>query len=531
MRPINKTDLTEMASAPTWKMVDDFLIHQIELALQANQHHFKMVEFDQVPMPTGCCCIDENDCILQANTVSARLLGLTPAQLIQENIKYFIHEDDLNTYYVTRQQSIATAEPQSCELRLSHNDGSFFWVRAMAVEAVGNDRAPVLWVVLTDITNQKQAELALQESRKFSDAILDSVSSQIAVLDHHGTIVAVNQAWQRSALDNSATPGIPANNTQIGVNYLHICEQARGDSSDGAVQVREGIVKVIAGDLPSFHFEYPCHLPTRQRWFELCVTPLSSEEHGVVVTHIEVTDRKKLQAAQLALTVEAEQATSRQQLRELVAINQAMREEDRKHIAREMHDELGQILTVLRMDLSLMGIRFGELDPALRTEVQVMKEQVDRALQRVHDVVTSLRPEALNFGLVPAIEWLCQEFSRVNLLPCKFDPQENLNVDDSRAVVIFRIVQESLTNITRHAKPSLVNVRLGRHGHDLQLEVRDNGCGFDAQLAVQKRSFGLLGMRERAISLGGRLEITSVPGLGTVVALTIPLFVCEASEP
>lgn len=301
------------------------------------------------------------------------------------------------------------------------------------------------------------------------------------------------------------------------------------DSSDGAAQAPEGILKIITGDLPLFQLEYPCHSPTHQRWFELRMSPLNLENGGVVVTHTEVTDSKKRQATQLALALEAELSMSRQQLRELVALNEAAREEDRKHLAREMHDELGQILTLLRMDLAILGRRFGELDPSLRAEVRSMKEQVDRALQSVRDVVTCLRPEALNLGLKSAVEWLCNEFSRANNLPCQFDTRLDLDLDDSRAVVVFRIAQESLTNITRYAQSSLVNLHLGRQGRDLRLEVRDNGCGFDVQAVQQRRSFGLLGMRERAISLGGSLEINSVPGVGTVVALTIPISVSEMS--
>jgi PAS domain S-box-containing protein len=504
--------------------------YQSRLMPHDNEHPSLLAELDHGPVPVAHGCFDENGCILQANSVAARLVGLTQKQLIQQNVQFFIHKDDLHIYRSTRQQIIATAEPQSCELRIRHSNSGFLWVKAVAVAAAGNAGDPVLWVVLIDINERKQAEAVWEENRKFRDAILDSVSSQIAVLDRHGTMVAVNQAWRRFALDNSTTPGTPVNKTHIGTNYLAICEEACGESSDGAAQAHEGILKVIAGDWPSFQLEYPCHSPTQRRWFEMSVTPLNLENGGVVVTHTEMTDRKNLQAAQLALTVEAELATSRQQLRELVALNQALREEDRKHIARDMHDELGQILTVLRMDLSLMDMRFGELDPALRTEVQTMKEQVDRALQSVHDVVTCLRPEALNLGLFPALKWLCQEFARANDLPCTLDAQEDLDLDDARAVVLFRIAQESLTNITRYASASLVSVHLSRQGHDLRLEVRDNGSGFDVQAARQRRSFGLLGMRERAISLGGTLEIISAPGLGTVVALTIPFLVDKASE-
>jgi PAS domain S-box-containing protein len=513
---------------------NDLVVHQLEFDPQNNEHHL-LTELDCFPVPVAFGCIDKNDCILQANSAVTGLLGVTPSQLFQQDLKRLIHEDDLLVYCAMRKRIMACAEPQSCEMRLRHSGGSFFWIKTVAAASAGcgcdGDGAPVLWAVLIDINGRKQAEAALHANRKFRDAILDSVSSQIAVLDRHGTIVAVNQAWQRFALDNATHPGTPDCKTHIGTNYFHICEQTHGSFSELAMQVHQGIQKVIDGDWPSFSLEYPCHSSTQQRWFELRVTPLSLDECGAVVSHTEVTDRKKLQEARLAFAVEKELARSRQQLRDLVALNEAAREEDRKNLAREMHDELGQVLTLLRMDLSLLGIRFGELDPALLTEVQTMKAQLDRALQSVRNVVIFLRPEALNLGLVPAIEWLCQECARVNHLPCALDAQEDFKLDDARAVVVFRIVQESLTNITRYAKASRVNVHLGWEGRHLRLDVCDNGCGFDVQSVRQKRSFGLLGMRERAMSLGGALEITSTPGQGTVVTLIIPFLNDEASQP
>jgi signal transduction histidine kinase len=238
-----------------------------------------------------------------------------------------------------------------------------------------------------------------------------------------------------------------------------------------------------------------------------------------------ITQRRQLQAAQLALAHETGKASSRQQLRELVAINEATREEERKHIAREVHDELGQVLTALRMDISLLGMRFGAQDAGLQATVQGMKTLVDRAIQGVRNVATHLRPVALDIGLVPAIEWLCDEVTRTNGLRCTVDVQGSLEFDEMRTVVIFRIVQESLTNIARYAQASAAKVTLACRGPNLWLEVCDDGIGFDVHTTSHQKSFGLLGMRERAIALGGGLDIASVPGCGTVVTLNIPLHV------
>lgn len=220
---------------------------------------------------------------------------------------------------------------------------------------------------------------------------------------------------------------------------------------------------------------------------------------------------------------EIELKASRQRLRELMAQNEAIREGERKHVAREIHDELGQVLTALRMDVSLLDMRFGAQNPALAEKTADMKSLIDRAIQGVRNVAVHLRPTSLNMGLLPAIEWLGSEFTARTGVPCAVDVHHaEVEPDEARAVVVFRLVQESLTNIGRYARATQVNITLARHGDALWLEVRDDGQGFDVAAATQRRSFGLLGMRERALALGGSVNISSAPGEGTVIGLTIP---------
>jgi PAS domain S-box-containing protein len=221
---------------------------------------------------------------------------------------------------------------------------------------------------------------------------------------------------------------------------------------------------------------------------------------------------------------ETELNESRQRLRELAAQSEAARETERKHIAREVHDELGQVLTALRMDLAFTGMQFGAHEPALQDKVKSMKELVDRAIQGVRNVAGNLRPSALDMGLVAAIEWQCSEFFKHTQIPCQFHSgKESIDLDESRAMVIFRIVQESLTNITRYAQAEKVSIDMERRGPKLWLGVRDNGKGFDPAIVTKHKTYGLLGMRERALALGGQVEIKSAPGQGTLIEVTIPM--------
>jgi signal transduction histidine kinase/ligand-binding sensor domain-containing protein len=219
---------------------------------------------------------------------------------------------------------------------------------------------------------------------------------------------------------------------------------------------------------------------------------------------------------------------ARQRLKERLAHERAYeleqsREEERKHLTREIHDELGQYLSAMRMGVSVIGIEFGEKNPALQGKVERQVSLVDSTIKIVRNIVSALRPAALDMGMVPALEWLVNEFSENTGIPCTLLVDEKtIILDEKRATTFFRIVQESLTNIGRHAQASQVEIRLNRKDTQYLLEVRDNGRGF-APLQRKKNSFGLTGIRERAFMLDGSVDIVSVPGAGTTIRIQIPV--------
>ena len=512
------------------ELLQDLQIHQIELELQNEELRRSQIALETAQTryfdfydlaPVGYVTVSEKTTILQANLTAATLLGVTSATLIGKALPSFMLPPDADRFYLLCKGAFASSSAQSCELSMIKPDGDRVWISLQAIAATGDDGAVVIRIVLIDITARKQAEELKLANEKFRNAILDSVPSHIAVLDRTGTIIAVNEAWRRFALNNGTEPGEPAANTHIGANYLDICGASVGTSPNDASLAADGILAVINGSVPMFQFVYPCHSPTQQRWFSMAVTPLNVENHSVVVTHTDITDTKHF----------AELALSHQQFRALVAFNTTSMENERKHIAREVHDELGQVLTVLRMDLSLMAMRFGASDQALIEKVDDMKALLDRALNGVRNVTISLRPITLDKGLSIAIERLCTEFTRRTAIACAFETEQDfIGMDESRAIEVFRIVQESLTNITRYAQASQVKITVTCTGNALGLEVRDNGRGFVASEVQTVKSFGLLGMRERAAALGGRAEITSTPGQGTLIVVSVPILVTTTGD-
>jgi len=212
-----------------------------------------------------------------------------------------------------------------------------------------------------------------------------------------------------------------------------------------------------------------------------------------------------------------------EQLRELSAHLESVREEEKARIAREVHDELGQMLTVLKLETSMCELAYAELDPGLRDRLNSMKRLISQLFQLVRDVATALRPPILDAGIASAIEWQGQRFEARTQIPCLVDVPDNLpTLSDARAIGMFRILQEALTNVMRHAQAHTVEISLTLEEGVMCMTIADDGVGF-VQQKGKPVSFGLVGMRERVLMLGGRLELDSESGEGTTLRAYIPL--------
>ncbi len=225
---------------------------------------------------------------------------------------------------------------------------------------------------------------------------------------------------------------------------------------------------------------------------------------------------------------------SHERLRALSVYLQSVREEERTRIAREVHDELGQALTSCKLDLSWLATKLPKDQKPLVEKTKALSSHIDTTIQMVRRIATELRPGILDhLGLVPTLEWQANEFQNRTGIKCEV--RSNLReqqLEQDLRTAFFRIFQETLTNVIRHAGATQVTVDLNEHDGVLTLEVKDNGRGIARNEISNTRSMGLLGMRERAALLGGLFRIGRLTrGKGTRVSVSIPLMRPAAVEP
>lgn len=227
---------------------------------------------------------------------------------------------------------------------------------------------------------------------------------------------------------------------------------------------------------------------------------------------------------------EIELEHSRQRLCELSAHIESIKEEERTRIAREIHDEIGVLLTALKMDLAWVAKRLPSGNNALHEKTQDMATLLDTAGKASNNLVHSLRPGSLDcFGIVAAIEIEAREFTKRTGIPCKITKSsDDIEASDELSITLFRVFQETLNNIMKHAGARRVDVQILKTGTEhidaqIELIVSDDGCGFDETAQNKPRSFGLRGIKERISQLGGKVAITSHPGQGTKIAVRLPI--------
>jgi PAS domain S-box-containing protein len=534
------------------KLVHELRVHQIELEMQNDELHRKQGELESALAlyelaPTGYHSLfnASADAILvtspdgknqSANPAACRMFERTEEEIMQIGRSELVDTSDPR-FTLAIEERNNTGSYRNVDLTCFRKNGEIFPVDVSSfnfIDKRGNARTIL---IIRDITVQKRLKEALQnnndrlqelvaektsqlsdtlthlaKSERFKSTVIDSLPANIAVIDKNGMILSINRPWMQFGQENSISDETCIS---VGADYLAACRKASSPDEPGfesALSALHGIRSVLEGRETSFTMDYPCHSPAINRWYRMTVNWPDVEFEGAVITHTDISALKQL---------EEEQRTYTSYLVEAI-------ERERTRTARELHDSLGQ-------SLALISFTVNELKRSNISQKNNQQKLLDiqagvvHMMESIRRICADLRPALLDeLGLSEALEWQCKDFTRRSGIPCSFTFNDNsCEIHRECQMTIFRIVQESQNNTIKHAAASRADFSLYRKDGFVYVEFIDDGVGFTTQKSSGDRSFGIIGMRERAKALGATFEIVSNKGKGTSVKLVIP---CKRQE-
>jgi hypothetical protein len=476
-----------------------------EEALQESEKRFKEL-WDNAPVAYHT--LDARGIITSVNQTECKMLQYSSDEMVGRSVFEFILPEQQEEARRRFEQKISgRGVPRFVNRIYVKKDGSKIYV--VVDDILERDsKGKIIGVksAVVDITERRKAEEALSESEEKYRTLTDNVN--VAVFRNRsgpkGRFIEVNPAMVKMFDYKSKKEFLKLNVSDLYQNQGDRKKFSRKMLRDGFVKNEELKLKKNDG------------------------TPIVCSESTVVVKDEkgrakyfdgiieDITERKR---------VEEDLKESKEQMRNLAAHLQSVREQERTFIAREIHDELGQSLTALKMDLFWLKNRTPADQKPLFEKTEQMTQLVDTTIQRVKKICSELRPRLLDdLGLLAAIEWQGEDFESHTGIKCEMTiDAQDMELDQDFSTAVFRIFQETLTNVARHADATRVKVGLREKAGRLELKVRDNGKGIPERKIFDPKSFGIVGMKERVYFLGGKIEIKGVQDKGTIIKMIIPL--------
>lgn len=415
-----------------------------------------------------------------------------------------IHPDDRTMVNKAYSDSLSNRTPYVIVHRLLLPDQRVKFVREWCETQYDSEGRPVRSCgSVQDITERKHAEAEIFAVESKLAATLDALPDLLFELGLDGHYYDCRAS--RAELLAAPTEVL------IGKSVHDVLPQAAADIVVSALREAHETGR-------SHGRQIELQVPQGQLWFELSIAA-KSVEAGIsprfIVLSRDITERK---------LAEKKLGESYRELERLSAYLEVVREGEQKRIARELHDEMGSVLAALNINAALLARKIPPEMTDVLTDVSDLNKLIATGTQAMRRVVSELRPTLLDqVGLVFTIENYVQQFESNTRIVCSLElPDTELTLDGNQSTAIFRIIQESLTNVTKHACAGRVSITLSVLDNSLTLTVSDNGAGFDPQARMEK-SFGLIGIRERAVMVGGEAQITSTSGRGTTVRVTLPV--------
>jgi len=472
-----------------------------EEALRASEEKFAKV-FKSTPAGISLTRLSDG-CIIESNAEFENLFGYSHEETIGRSsieLKMWKDPRDRDTLLQLIEDG---GEIKDYELRLQKRDGSELIVRYNG-QLIELGRERFLLSAFLDVTDRKRGEDQLLQSEARYRALVENTPDIIARFDLAGRYLFVNSAI---ATVSPLKPSEFTGKTVWEVGFSN--EQA---------EERESLLQKVVETGKGIEAELGFKTPSGNRLYEWRGYPEFGKDgrvQSVLTMNRDITDRKR---------AEQDLKTSMEQLHSLTQRLEQIREEERKAISHEVHDELGQVLTALRMDL--MSIKTINPAKAIEFEEKIKGaiDLTDNAIENVQQIAARLRPGMLDYlGLLAAVEWQMEEFQKRSGVQCTLQrPEREPSIDNERATALFRILQETLTNVARHAHAKKVKVILSESPSELTMTIADDGVGITKAQIEDPKSLGLLGMRERLHPFQGICTIGSPPGGGTTVTVNLP---------
>jgi PAS domain S-box-containing protein len=430
--------------------------------------------------------------------------GLSLKQFIEDPARP-IHPEDLPRVLARWRKEMTVGEQYDDEMRLQRADGEYRWFLVRTAPLHDEHGKLIKWYgVSIDIEDSKRAEDLLRESEQQFLSLFENMAEGVAyfqMLFKDGKLqdaiyLEVNPAWENlTGLRN--------------VIGRKITEVLPGILETDSEFIQRSVRVALTGQPERFE----AYSDLLKKW--LSTSAYCPKKEHVIVVLDDITERK---------LAEETLKQSYEEIRRLTEHLQKIREEERTSIAREIHDELGQQLTAIKMDVAWIDKKTPEETTDIKIKLKNIITLLDGSNQSIRRILSELRSRIFDdHGLLEAVEWLGRQFTEATGIPVKLTtPEKDIKVPEQIATCIFRVCQEAFTNITRHALAKNVSISINISEENIVAIVEDDGIGFDTTCGQNKKSFGILGMKERVLSLGGKFDLVSSPRKGTKITVSLP---------
>ncbi|MFH1941478.1 MAG: PAS domain S-box protein [bacterium] len=483
--------------------------HEIDQKLKESEAKYRsLVENTSV----GITAIDIAGNFVFVNQKMCDMIGYKEEEMFGRNYASFLHPDDTSRILEIFQQAVQNPGKRTeLEYRVVHKDGHAIHCYSVPTVFMKKGKIDGFNVIVINITERKWAEAAMLKEHTFTNAILNTAGALIVVYDREKGIVRFNKACMRkTGYSFEEVKGkrswdlliVPGEKKKVKAYFKTMRAGMLVKENENHWLAKDGSQLLVA-------------------WSNTVLLDAEDNVEHIISIGIDITERKR---------AEEENVRHRTELRNLT--NQLIRtqEAERKKLSRELHDEMGQALTAVKINLSMFQKQLGtDVPEDIGERLKETDTLVDTLLDQTHELALDLHPSILDdLGLVPTLRWYSERFAHRSDIKVKFETDDiEGRLDPEIETVLYRTAQETLTNIAKHAEARHVKIRLRKRKSSVELTVKDDGKGFDLEKVTlheeKKHRVGLLGMRERVASVGGIFRIETNPGRGTKLLIQIPL--------